>query len=670
MTVTTKTIADLQLSRFNVRTNETDANATAALEASILARGLLYPLVGHPVAGSKRLGILAGGRRYRAIKALVGRGDLPADWPIDVIVRDVSDAELTELSLAENLIRRELRTYEICAAVAKAHKLGATLQEIAETNGQELMTVRRWLRLGNLAEPIFKSLERGDISAEQASAFAATEDQRLQISAFEHFAQLPDYQRTDKVIRKLLKVGDEEEARLLIFVGEQAYRDAGGAYELDLFAEDAQARGRVGDPGLLRELADAKLTGIRGQLTWRVGKPVRFQPDYPRGQYGVERDLELTPDLGDYADTAAADRAEFLANEIAELDFAIERATDPAADAAHHADRAACAAELAALEQARDIILPDGDIYATLVVDQHGQPETRWWWASHKAKRDAARAAEPPRAVSAGPIAKPAPLGSAAIGAGIGTKYQQEAGAVAKAEHGLTQEGVQIVRAVRREIFRAALTEDGATDIAHDFLIWSLLRHELGNARSAEIGARGFARADEEVPMAMFDAVRHAVENTAAHELWTEVLDVLRKHPSVADRDPTAAFAAFLDETVYWKEWVAAALAGMALTKSANLDGYRLPVHDLLAQRIGLADDEAIRAAWTPTEAFVELLPRDRRLEHATPFLDEATRRNLTKMKAGETIAPVTRALARACWVHPALQFAPATPAEQLEAAE
>jgi ParB family chromosome partitioning protein len=359
-----------------------------------------------------------------------------------------------------------------------------------------------------------------------------------------------------------------------------------------------------------------------------------------------------------------------------ELEYQAERAEEPAATAAA-VEVADCRKEIAAIEERRAIELPDGDIYATVLIDESGQIELRWWWASHKAKK-AAEDPQPERLVSAGQIGDPvaAPI-ALAVDAVQGSTYQQQADHAAKGEHGFTQEGVQIVRAVRREMLRAALIGDYGCEIGHDYLIWGLLRRELGEGHDHRaIGARGLARSDDAPPFTMHDAVRRAVAETPAHTAWTAQLAQLRAHAAVAERDPVAAFAAFRDETAEWKEFAAAAVAGMALARTANLDGYRLPIHDHLMWEMGLADDEALRDLWEPTENFIALLPRAKRQELADPHLDEATRRKLPGLKAAETIAPVTRALKRVSWVHPALQFrdqlADVTPiaAELEEAAE
>lgn len=675
MTVRTFIAAELEISPYNARKNRHAITTTAGLEDSIEEVGLILPLAVHPMKGSKKYGVYDGGRRFRSIRNLIASGRLPADWPIDTSVREIaSEAELLQISTAAGLLHVDLLPWEVMEALHRAAKRGASIEEISKATGQSEIWVTQHLRLAELAEPIFKAYVDGEISQDQAKAFAATEDHPLQLAAWEAFRQLPSWQQTSDKIRQLLKVGDREEEQLLRFIGEEAFRDAGGAFELDLFAEAAEHRGRVDRPGLLRQLAEAKLEAARAALRRRTGRTdLRFAAEYPRARYGgVDRDLELLPDL-EPLPAAEADRAAYLDDELLELADRRRRTEDPVEQAAIDLELETNSAELRRLQDGRAILLPEGDTHATLVIDESGALETRWWWDSHRAKR-AAEKPEEPRAVSAGQIAKPAQdLGGRAVGAGIGSTAQRQADQEAKTEHGFTAEGVQIARALRREVLRAALISDGGTDIAHDFLIWQLLRHELGNHHSAHLGARGLARAEDSPPMAMMAAVRQAIEATPAHGLWTAMLDALRGHPSIGERDAVAAFSAFLGETAEWKEQAAAVVAAIALTRTANLDGYRLPIHDMLADRIGLADDEAVRDLWEPTEAFVELLPRGKRVELASPLVDDATRRNLGAMKAADTIAPVTRALRRACWVHPALQFQPpasATAAAELEAAE
>ncbi|OJY68667.1 MAG: hypothetical protein BGP16_05370 [Sphingobium sp. 66-54] len=697
MTVTTMTIADLCLSPYNVRTNAVDASAVAGMAESLFNRGLLYPLVVHPMPRKGRTkqiyGVLAGGRRLRAFTQLVAEQRLPADHPIEVIVREgVSESELVEMSLNENLVRVDLRPYEVYAAVHRActGPKPRTLQEIAETNGQTVETVRQWARLGALDPTVFAALEQGEISQDQARAFAATEDCDLQRWAFEQLMRAPasPRYRSAGAIRELLKVGDDEQRRLLLFVGEAAYREKGGRYELDLFAEEAEERGRVVDEGLLMQMVEAKLERARKRLRAQLGRDLRFEGAYPRSDYGgVARELEITPQWGELAPVEIA-RLAYLQDEITELVARVEQLLQEpdgpersAAIAAIDADYTPLNDEAEAIEATRQLTLPDGDIFATLVVEQDGALETRFWWASRKAMRDAEKKAKAKaRPVSLGPIGtpasdpelRPAVTGAAALGQEIGYHARQNADAAIREALGLSQDGVQIMRSVRTEILRAALVieaGDKASGLATDYLIWSLARGRFGPTYATagyseyahERGIADLAYDRDTVPQV---ADRH-VEPTAAHAIWTRAVEDLRAHPSMTERDRVAALRAFRAESPEWKQWAAAIVVGGALKRTANADGYKVPLHDELAAQAGVADPAVLRSFVEPAEAMVELLPRAQRIELARPYVDDATFRNWSKLKASELVAPVTRALKRAAdFVHPMLCFRPPSPAK------
>lgn len=100
MSIIAVPLSKLQVSDLNVRINREDAESTDALEASILAHGLLEPMIGHPIADKAGYyGIFAGGRRLRALQNLAARGDLPPEYEAEIIVRDLSDEQITDLVL-------------------------------------------------------------------------------------------------------------------------------------------------------------------------------------------------------------------------------------------------------------------------------------------------------------------------------------------------------------------------------------------------------------------------------------------------------------------------------------------------------------------------------------------------------------------------------------------
>ncbi|WP_066650724.1 MULTISPECIES: ParB N-terminal domain-containing protein [Sphingomonas] len=671
MTISQMIHADLRISRLNVRKNEADNAKTTALEASLLGVGQLKPLIVHPFKGSKpkRWGVLAGGRRFRAIGNLIARGDWPADRPIDVKIVDGPDAELIEISLHEN-ISTPLRSYEVCSTIAGLVKRGKPVELIAEHYDQTPRQIAQFVRLGSLAALVFAAYAAEELTLAQAKAFAATEDQAAQLAAWDELQHVPSFQRTPDRIRALLRVGEREMQRLLRFVGAETYRAAGGRYELDLFADDGEERGLVTDEDLLRSLANARLDAERERVRKRVGRDIRFA-DPPRSEYGgLDYQLQITSRLAPLDDFDAARVAELTALQAALEDEARALTDDegePLADAQQRADAIAAldarhdpaTAELAAIEARRRILLPDGDVTASLEITDSGEVRLGFWWASVKARRAFDKAQE--KGVSLRPI-EPST-----------TPGPREAQAAVREEYGISADSTEIVKSVRRELLRALLVEDagrGGT-LGRDYAIWSCLRQAIGNGARHATGARGIERGGD---IGGFDLARKArehVEMTEAHRVWTNAIEDLRKESFLTEADETFAFLDFRAAPERLQRLAAAVVAGIALDRSANAPGHAVPMHDALAQ-LARGTPDVLRTLWTPTGEFLDLIPRAMRHEIAAEFVDKATHAAWGKLKSAELTDRLARALGPATngvaqgfktaardWVHPLLAFEP-----------
>lgn len=622
----------LCLSPLNVRKCAEDAEATGALERTIAAFGLLQPLIAHPVPAGHQWAepddathaVLAGGRRLRALRALAARGELPADTPVPVVVRDLAEGELIELSLAENLTRVDLRPWEVDAAVREMDEAGQTVAEIAAHLGQREIWVRQRLRLAVLDPGIFAEYAGGRLPADLAHAYAATEDQELQRAAWTHFQALPAHRHAATEIRRFLKVADAEEAELLAFVGEGVYRAAGGRFELDLFADEAGARGRIADPGTLRELANNKLAQLRQRLRRRTGRSdLVFLPEPPRTAYTIDHALHV--DLGpDAADPGGRD----------------------------------------------PIDAPDG-VACVLAVIEDGGCEASWYWPDHKTKRAAAKQspAHPEEARSA--VSKGLDVPEDA-GFDRYASQGQAARAAVKDEHGFSADGLQLVRSLRRELLRATLVADAAEmgSLGRDYATWALLRQELGNAHgAAAAGARGLVNgwnAGDDEPR---ELAAGFLADTEARRIWGEAVDGIARAEFVTLADSDKALAAWLDAPESVRRLAGAVLAGLMLVRSANVAGWRVPAHDELARRAE-ADDATLRALWQPTAEFVGLLPKMKRLELAEPVVGREMTTRWSKLKDAELSGAVATVLAgQPDWLHPLLTFGVRAPA-QAEAAE
>lgn len=152
----------LSPNRFQPRRQFTH-ESLAELAASIREQGLLQPIIVTP--RGEKLEIIAGERRWRAA-SLAGLEKVP------VVVREaVSDRELLELALVENLQREDLNAMESAEAYARLREeFHLTQERIAERVGKDRATVANALRLLKLPSPVREMVREGALSAGHAKA--------------------------------------------------------------------------------------------------------------------------------------------------------------------------------------------------------------------------------------------------------------------------------------------------------------------------------------------------------------------------------------------------------------------------------------------------------------------------------------------------------------------
>ncbi len=133
------------------------------LVQSIRQHGLLQPIVVRGLGGAYEL--VSGERRLRAFREL-GRALIPA-----IIRADVSDAQMLELALVENLQRRDLDPIERALGYRKMiEQLGLTQEQVADKVGLQRPTVANHLRLLELPDSAQQALAKGLIQMGHARA--------------------------------------------------------------------------------------------------------------------------------------------------------------------------------------------------------------------------------------------------------------------------------------------------------------------------------------------------------------------------------------------------------------------------------------------------------------------------------------------------------------------
>ena len=143
------------------------------LASSIEENGIIQPIL------VQRKGegymIIAGERRWRAAR-IAGLSVIPA------IVRELSDREVMEQALIENIQREDLNPIEEASAMQnllKNHKL--TQEQLAKKLGKPRATIANTLRILNLDESLQEFVSRGDLSEGHAKVILGLkekEDQR------------------------------------------------------------------------------------------------------------------------------------------------------------------------------------------------------------------------------------------------------------------------------------------------------------------------------------------------------------------------------------------------------------------------------------------------------------------------------------------------------------
>ncbi len=152
-------------------------NEMAELADSVKVQGILQPLL---VRESSADGyeLIAGERRLRAAK-MVGLFKVP------VIIKNIGDTELLELSIVENIQRQNLNPMEEAEAYLRLlTDFKMTQEKIARQVGKSRSAVANFLRLNQLPNDIKSSIKDGLISMGHARALLGAETSALQRQAW------------------------------------------------------------------------------------------------------------------------------------------------------------------------------------------------------------------------------------------------------------------------------------------------------------------------------------------------------------------------------------------------------------------------------------------------------------------------------------------------------
>jgi len=149
-----------------------DAVKLEELAQSIREKGVLQPILAKKT--DKGYVIIAGERRWRASQ-IAGKKEVP------VVLKDMSDHEILEVALIENIQRHDLTPIEEAEAYQRLIiDLGLTQEEVSKRVGKDRSTIANALRLLKLTKEVRDKISTGELSVGHARCLIAIDDKAVQ----------------------------------------------------------------------------------------------------------------------------------------------------------------------------------------------------------------------------------------------------------------------------------------------------------------------------------------------------------------------------------------------------------------------------------------------------------------------------------------------------------
>jgi ParB family chromosome partitioning protein len=145
--------------------------------------------------------LVAGERRWRASR-MAGLTEVP------VVIKELTDAQVAEIALVENLQREDLDPIEEALGYKElAERFDYTQEEISNLVGASRPAIANALRLLTLPEEIIKMVSTKELSAGHARALLTLEDDKAKIELAKFVIKEDiSVRETERLARKQIKV--------------------------------------------------------------------------------------------------------------------------------------------------------------------------------------------------------------------------------------------------------------------------------------------------------------------------------------------------------------------------------------------------------------------------------------------------------------------------------
>lgn len=191
-----------------------DEQKIEQLSESLKEHGIVQPIVLKKVEDSYI--IIAGERRWRAAK-VAGIKELPA------VIMDISDREVLEISLIENIQREDLNPIEEAIAYKRLiDEFSLTQEELSKKVGKSRTAVTNCLRLLNLDDRVQQYLIEGILSEGHGRALLAIMDKDIQFTLaktiIDESLNVRDVEKLIKNLDNIKKIDIKEKKENIYFL--------------------------------------------------------------------------------------------------------------------------------------------------------------------------------------------------------------------------------------------------------------------------------------------------------------------------------------------------------------------------------------------------------------------------------------------------------------------
>ena len=191
-------LCKLQAGKYQPRT-AMEQEKLQELADSIREQGVISPIIIRPIAADK-YEIIAGERRWRAAK-LAGLKEVP------VIIKKLTNQQIMEISLIENIQREDLNPIEEALAYKRLlEEFKLKQDEVAERVSKSRTAVTNSMRLLKLDEKVQQMVIDEMLTTGHARALLGIEDKNQQyVVAQQIFDQKLSVRDTEKLVKSLQK---------------------------------------------------------------------------------------------------------------------------------------------------------------------------------------------------------------------------------------------------------------------------------------------------------------------------------------------------------------------------------------------------------------------------------------------------------------------------------